>query len=256
MKIITILLLAFSFIFIPTEVDATTDGDRAEEIFREFDDRRRAITYEISTLEMQIIDSRERVRTRELRMYSINKDNESKSLTVFNAPADVRGTGFLNLSSNGSEVQYLYLPALGRVQTISGSRRSDRFMGSDFTFEDLGNINADDYEVEILEETDEKIKIRAIPLVESQYAFIHFFIDAEKYVLIQADYFKGDSERIKELTATDYKEVESGVWRPDVMIMRDLEAERRTELRWRDRTFNEPIPDRYFTERHLTRGVQ
>jgi len=231
-------------------------NDRAEEIFREFDERRRAVTYEISTLEMLIIDSRERVRTREMRMYSLNKRGESKSLTIFNTPADVRGTGFLNLSSNGTEVQYLYLPALGRVQTITGSRRSDRFMGSDFTFEDLGNVNADDYEVEILEETDGKIKINAVPRTESQYGFIHFYIDSEKYVLVQADYFNNSGTRIKELTADNYEEVQADIWRPDVMIMRDLEANRRTELRWRNRTFNEPIPDRYFTERHLTRGVQ
>jgi len=254
---VIISLIFIQFLFVTTGVPAqTVTNDRAQEVFDKFDERRRAITYETSTLEMQIIDSRERVRNRSMKMYSYNKESVSKSLTVFEQPADVRGTGFLNLQENGSEVQYLYLPALGRIQTISGGQRSDRFMGSDFTFEDLGNIDPDDYKVELLEEADDYMWIKAIPQSESQYSTIHFKLDTQRYVLLQADYYIEDNKQVKELTATDYNEVRDGIWRPDVMIMRDLSENRRTELNWTKREFDSTIPDRYFTERQLTRGLQ
>ncbi len=233
-----------------------TEDERAREIFEKLDERRRAVTYETSSMEMVIIDRRGRERNRGMKMYSYSGDDVNKTLTVFESPADVRGTGLLNLNEEGTETQLLYLPAVGRVQTVSGSSRNDRFMGSDFTFEDLGNQNPDDFEFELVEETGEYFKLRAVPVNESQYAFIYFYVDAEKLALTKADYFDENDQHIKELTASDYREVKENVWRPDLMVMRDLKAERRTELRWKDRTFDEPIPDRYFTERQLRRGLQ
>lgn len=232
------------------------DDNRAREVFEEMDNRRKAITYEKSILAMRIIDRRERARVRSMVMYSFNDGDESKSLTVFREPADVRGTGFLNLSDGAANVQYLYLPALGRVQSIAGSRRSERFMGSDFTYEDLGNQSIGELTFELIEETESEIVVKAIPEDESQYAYIHYTIDLNKYVLLQADYYNEDGEKIKELTAEGYREVRENIWRSDRMIMRDLKENRRTELEWSERVFDEPIPDRYFTERHLTRGLQ
>lgn len=237
-------------------VFSVAQEDRAREIFDTFDERRRAITYETSTLQMLIIDSRERVRTRVMRMQTLNRDRVSKSLTVFQEPADVRGTGFLSISEDGAEVQYLYLPALGRVQSISGNQRSDRFMGSDFTFEDLGVVEPDQMQVSVLEETETSMLIKAIPTGSSQYAAIHYLIDTNRYILLEAFYFDKSDRKIKHLEASDYREIKAGIWRPNTMIMRDLVQNRRTELRWNERTFDEPIPDRIFTERHLSRGVQ
>ncbi|AXI99692.1 outer membrane lipoprotein-sorting protein [Cyclonatronum proteinivorum] len=233
-----------------------SEEDRARALFEDFDERRRAITYETSLMEMRIIDRRERVRSRSMRTWSYSGAEASRSLTQFEAPADVRGTGLLTLEENGSEQQLLYLPAVGRVQTVSGSQRTERFLGSDFTFEDLGNQNPDDFDFEILTDTETELKIKAVPKSESQYAWIHFHLDPQKMVLNRADYFNDRGEQFKKLTASDYQEVREGVWRPGTMIMRDLEANRRTEIRWKERVFDEPIPSRFFTERHLQRGVQ
>ncbi len=246
------LLLSLLFIASSNPVDE----DRAREIFEEFDNRRSAITYETGQLNMVITDHRNRTRNRTMRMYSFASENETKSLTVFEAPADVRGTGFLSLSDGNSEVQYLYLPALGRTQTIGSGQRSDRFMGSDFTFEDLGAQNPENFEFELIEEEGNQAIVRAVPTGSSQYAYIIYTLDIEKFILIEAAYFDSDENQIKELTAHDYTEVKEGIWRPNRMVMRDLKENRQTELIWTDRTFDEPIPSSYFTERHLQRGIR
>lgn len=230
--------------------------NRAEAIYDELENRRKAITYETSTLEMRIIDSRERVRRRTMKMYSYNSGGISNSLIVFEAPADVRGTGFLNLRDGGRQLQYLYLPALARVQSIGGNQRSERFMGSDFSYEDLGAQSPDDYLFELISETDGTAKIKATPETGSQYAYIHFLIDTNKYVLLGADYFGSDGRTVKELRADGFEEVKPGIWRASLMVMKDLQQNRRTELQWSNRTFDEPIPESHFTERHLTRGLQ
>ena len=248
-------MIASIFITLLIFLSGSFDDDRARQIFEEFDNRRTAITYETGTMEMTITDNRNRTRNRSMRMYSYTTNDEIKTLTVFETPADVRGTGFLSISEGVNEVQYLYLPALGRVQTIGSGQRSDRFMGSDFTFEDLGAQNPDNFEFELLDETAEKAIVKATPTTTSQYSHIIYTLNISNYTLISADYFN-ENEQIKELSSHDYEEVKEDIWRPGRMVMKDLKEGRQTEIRWTNRIFDETIPDSYFTERHLQRGLQ
>lgn len=57
----------------------------------------------------------------------------------FITPADVKGTSFMNWSYNSGQDddQWIYLPALKRTKRISSGSKSDYFMGSDFTYDDL-----------------------------------------------------------------------------------------------------------------------
>ena len=229
--------------------------ERAREIFEEFEQRRQTATNEIATLEMAIIDSRGRTRNRTLQSWQYESGSDSKSLLLFKAPADVRGTGLLSVNENGSEQQWLYLPAVGRVQTVSGSQRTDRFVGSDFTFEDLGAQNPDNFDLSLIEENDENFIIKGIPVQESQYAYIHFFIDAESFALNKAEYYDDSDTKIKKLTTYDHQEYSENNIRPAKMIMRDLKENRRTELTWQDRSFPDVIDAGIFTERRLRRGL-
>ncbi len=227
----------------------------ARSVFEELDRRRSAVEYESSTMIMAIHNARGRTRTRELRSWSITRDNITKQLVFFEAPADVRGTGLLTITENSEETQRIYLPAVGRVQTIGASQRSDRFMGSDFTYEDLGQQNPDNFDFTELERDSERIVLEAVPRHESQYDRIHFHIDPDEYLLIKAEYFNPAGEIFKRLELHDYRNVTGDLWRPGQMVMYDLEDGRKTELRWKDRTFNEPIPDDFFSDRQLRRGI-
>ena len=62
----------------------------------------------------------------------------SKSLLHFTAPADVSGMKFLLIQkSDGDDERMLYLPELKRSRRIAGGTRSERFMGTDFTYADM-----------------------------------------------------------------------------------------------------------------------
>ena len=133
-------------------------------------------------------------------------------------------------------------------------------MGSDFTYEDLGDQDPDEYTFELLSESesDSVTVLKARKKEQSQYAYIHFFIDADRYTLQKAAYFNEDGEKIKRLVASNYKMVleQENVWRPGKMVMYDLKNDRRTELQWTDRKINEQIASWRFTERGLRRGVR
>ncbi len=240
-------LLFFSAVTLPAQ------SDKARQTFEEFDERRSAITFETATLQMRIVDQRGRVREREMQSWSHQDGDDSKSLVRFMAPADVRGTGFLTIREGGNEVQRLFLPALNRIQTIASGQRGDRFMGSDFTYEDMGDQDPDDFTFSTLNENTSAgtMLIKADRKESTTYAYAHFLIDTKRYVLLEAEYFSESGVLLRKLESQDLVQVRDGIWRANKLIMRDVKASRFTELIWKSRTLDEPIPQVTFTERSL-----
>lgn len=250
MRILFILLMGLAFI-----ADAAGQSD-PRAIFEEYERRQSSIKSESATIRMDIISPRGSVRTRSLNAYSlVGADGRHRSMIVFTEPADIRGTGLLTLETASGDDQRLYLPAVGRVQRIAGSSRAERFAGSDFTYEDLGTRNPDDFDLRLMEETPRRWKLEAIPRDPgSQYARIIFSIDRERYALTRAEYFDSRSSLWKELVANDFSEARPGVWRAGSLTMQDLKENRRTELRFVERKPGAALDENFFSERILMRG--
>lgn len=232
-----------------------TNEDRARSIFEEVDNRRNSIQTETSTMEMVITDDRGRTRSRTMQSWSQTGEDITKSLIIFTAPGNVRGTGFLSVTENGSTSQRLYLPTVGRIQVIGSGERGDRFMGSDFTYEDLGDQDPDSYEFEWLEEYPEYYKIRANKPESDQYAHIEFEIEKETYAVRTIHYYDTEGEQIKRLEAEQFEQLTDSLRSPSKMTMFDLREDRNTVITWSDREINADIEDWRFTERGLRRGI-
>jgi outer membrane lipoprotein-sorting protein len=232
-----------------------TDEERARAVFEEVDDRRNSIESETARMEMVITDPRGRTRSRTMQSWNMTEGDNSKSLIVFSDPGNVRGTGFLSVNENGSTTQRLYLPSVGRIQTIGSSERGDRFMGSDFTYEDLGDQDPDDYEFEWLEEHDDYYLIKATKPDSDQYAYVKFEIQRETYTLQKIHYFNENGDQIKRLEAENFEQITDRLWSPSKMTMYDLREDRKTEITWSNREINVSIEDWRFTERGLRRGI-
>ena len=77
-------------------------------------------------------------RERSMQIYLQKDEDTLRSYTRFTAPADIKGTQLLFVDRpKQDDPQLLYLPALKRVQRISGRKKKGSFMGSDFQFSDL-----------------------------------------------------------------------------------------------------------------------
>lgn len=235
--------------------DRIADEEEARTIFEQVEERRNTISTETAVMEMTITDSRGRTRNRSMKMWSQTDDKNSSSLIVFSDPGNVSGTAFLTIRENGDSSQKLYLPSVGRVQTITSGERGDRFMGSDFTYEDLGDQQADDYEFVWLEEQDTVYRVRANKPESNQYDYVEFFIDRERYTLNEIHYFNNNDEMIKRLEAEGFEQMSDELWSPSKMTMFDLRDDRNTEITWSDRETNVSIPDWRFSERGLRRGI-
>ncbi len=67
---------------------------------------------------------------------------ERRTLNVVLAPESLRGTAFLVQDDGAaSDVQWLYIPAIGRVRQLVSPEAYSAFLNSDFTYADLGFVD-------------------------------------------------------------------------------------------------------------------
>ncbi len=108
------------------------------------------------TLRMKLVDRRGRTRDRALEVTTLRgrsapgaartAPDGDRLLIRFTEPGDIRGTSFLVWEHPAAEDErFLYLPSLGRVRRIAGGETQDSFVGSDFTYEDIGGREFDEY---------------------------------------------------------------------------------------------------------------
>lgn len=71
---------------------------------------------------------------------------DSKFLVRFSTPADIRGTGFLQVEhSDGDDDLWIYLPALKKSRRLVANNKKDSFVGSDFSYGDIALPKVDLY---------------------------------------------------------------------------------------------------------------
>ena len=107
-------------------------------------------------MQMRMFDKQGRVRERHLMVAGFRGaekgERADRLLIRFLFPNDIKGTGFLVLEHPGADDErFLYLPALGRVRRIAGEEKQDSFVGSDFTYEDIGGRELTDYAYAIVD---------------------------------------------------------------------------------------------------------
>ena len=98
-----------------------------------------------STLTMTLVNKSGKKRVRKIKQFTKDFGKVEKSIMFFQSPADIKNTSFMNWSydNDKSDDQWIYLPALKKTKRLSSDSKSDYFMGSDFTYDDLGDRKLD-----------------------------------------------------------------------------------------------------------------
>lgn len=193
-----------------------------------------------------------------IRTLEVNGDGD-KSMSIFDEPADVKGTAMLTYS-HGLEAddQWLYLPALKKVKRISSRNKSGPFMGSTFAFEDLGSQEVEKYTYKYLR--DEACGELSCYVIERFPAYEHSgytrqvaWIDSKGYRLIKAEFYDRKKSLLKTLTATDFQQYLDHYWRPGKMNMDNHQSGKSTLLEWSDYQFKTGLSDNDFRSQSLKR---
>ena len=210
------------------------------------------------TMTLRNKQGQESQRSLRLKLIEIPEDGD-RTLFVFDHPKDVKGTAFLvHAHKDGPDQQWLYLPALKRVKGISASKQSGSFMGSEFSYEDMGAVEVGKFTHRFLREEpcgDLKcLVLERIPKSEdSGYSRQLVWLDREELRTIQVHYFDRRNEHLKTMVVEGYAKYLDRFWRSSRITMTNLLTGKSTVLLWSDYKFGIDLDTKDFTRTALKR---
>lgn len=102
--------------------------------------------------ESSMILTNKKGKKKNLKLISKSKDDSKKQMIWFLEPKDDYGISFLKIEQdNGDDFMNMWLPGFNKFRRISSQKKSDSFMGSDLSFEDMTNRELDEYTYSILQ---------------------------------------------------------------------------------------------------------
>jgi outer membrane lipoprotein-sorting protein len=216
-----------------------------------------------SELTMTLINSRGDQRERKLKQFMKGFGTEEKKILFFLAPADVRNTSFMSWSydqEGRDDDQWIYLPALKRVKRLSSDSKSDYFMGSDFTYDDLGDRHPSEDDHRLLRE--ETLNGHPCYVVESvpkdpdyMYSKTVSWVVKDKWIGQKREFYDEDGELLKVLTVESYDNID-GYWVLLHFEMHDVQKDHTTKMQLQNVQIGKGIADSYFTDRMMMRGIR
>jgi len=235
----------------------------AVEIMRSVVDQRRTNSEKVDIV-MTLIDNQGKKWIRTGRFYMARKDSENDvRLFHFFTPPELAKSGILTIeNSSGVHDQWLYLPAYHTTRRIAGGNRGEKYMGTDFFYEDIIRIRVDEYKIiELRKEVKDGINsvvLEGIPVAdrlkeESAYSKIIWWVDPQKKTMLGAKYFDKKGNVLKLLENSDLEFVKGHyIWKKQLMF--DVQNNHKTILEFGKKEIDEPISPDMFTLRYLKRA--
>ena len=225
---------------------------------------------------MKLFDRHGRSRERALTLWTLRgrgapgaspaAPDGDRLLIRFTYPNDIKGTSFLVWEHAASEDErFLFLPSLGRVRRIAGTETQESFVGSDFTYEDIGGREFDDYTYAILDENAAWSVpgggIRPAWRLQSRHrgasaAFprVVSVVLKDSFVVAQADIYNKRDEKQKIYTVRRLEQVK-GIWTAMDAGMTNTLEKSRTELAIDSVEYNVGLKESDFSRRELERAA-
>ncbi|MCP4294681.1 MAG: outer membrane lipoprotein-sorting protein [Proteobacteria bacterium] len=227
----------------------------------------------IADMKMVLIDRKGNQRIRSIKSFSKDYGEDTKSMSFFMSPADVRNTASLAYTwddPDKDDDNWLYLPALRKVKRISAGNKSDSFMGSDFTYSDMNGREFSDYNYKMLRKSDlvdgqdcwvieskPKKEIKAQVIKETGYLKAINWIRKDNFLAVKGKLWVKKGKKIKYFSASDIVKIQ-GIWTAKKIEMRTTKRKRlehATVLLFDNTVYNKGVEDSMFTTQRMERGL-
>ena len=228
-------------------------GQDAREIIKKADEKMQGEETSQSTMTMTIVRP---TWQREVTFKSWTKGRDY-SLALVTAPAKESGQTFLKRETE----MWNWNPTINRLIKLPPSMMSQGWMGSDFSNDDLLKESSIvvDYTHKIIskEEIDgwDCYKIELIPLEDAAVVWGKIFkwIAKEEFLQMKTEYYDEDDYLIKTELAYDMKTMGGRLIPSKFELIPEEEEGHKTVVVMDDITFNEPIPDSFFSQQNMKR---
>jgi hypothetical protein len=229
-----------------------------------------------SEMRMRIFDRHGRLRERALTLLALRGGKGRGSLEGdrlllhFTYPNDIRGIGFLVWEHPAADDErFLFLPSLGRVRRIAGAETQESFVGSDFTYEDIGGREFDEYTYAFAGRDGPstswtppgggtpqpawRLESRRRD-ASAEFPRVISVVLKDSYVVVAAEIYNRRSEKQKVYTVRRLAQVQ-GIWTVMESEMSNALEKTRTELALERTAYNVGLKEADFSRRELERGA-
>jgi len=246
---------------LPLTLVAETAEEKGLAIAVEADKRDEGFGDSTANMTMELRNKQGDSSTRYIRIKTLEVIGDGdKSMSIFDEPADVKGTAFLTFShAIKPDEQWLYLPALKRVKRINSKNKSGPFMGSEFAYEDIASQEIEKYTYKYLR--DETLNGIDCFVMERYPAYEHsgytrqvVWINKAEYRPEKVVFYDRKNSLLKTLTYDGYQQYLDKFWRADQMNMENHQTGKSTTLTWSDYQFRTGLEDRDFNKNSLKRA--
>ena len=202
-------------------------------------------------------------RERQMVSWAMDEGKDTKKIMIFTYPGDVKGTLLLSwdYDQTGKEDdKWLYLPAMKKTRRISGSSsKTDYFMGTDFTYDDMGGRNVDEDKHTLLREdmrdgykcwVVESIPVDSHEIYSRKVSWIRQDCDAGIYV----EYYDKLNKLHRVMTVLDLQKVE-GYWTVMKMEMKNVQSGHSTQITVKNPKYDIQVDKNMFTVAKLEKGL-
>ena len=190
------------------------------------------------------------------KVFALKEKGLTRAMLLISAPSDLNGAAYLmrQASGTGGDEIYFFLPAVNRVRRIAGASANSSLLGTDFSYNDMKELqNAFATSVAKMEKPEmlEQRPVHVLSLsppagVSSRYSTVKAWIDQKSCIALKVDFFEGKDVR-KELTAPAASLQQSAsYWYASEILMRDLKDNTKTRLRIVGVTGGAELPSRLF----------
>jgi len=243
-----ILLSGFSY--------SQTPEERGLEIAQMMKSAGEGFISDSSEMEMILIDSYGTRVSRKMKGTSMEGANgEDRAITEFLSPADVKGTKLLTHSHQGEDDdQWLFLPAMKRKKRISGGAKSSSFMGSEFSYEDLGSQDIEKFNFKFI--ADEPIKGGKAWRVErkskkrSGYSKQIMIVHQEYLSPTTIEYYDRRGGLLKVAEFSDWKQMKAGgksFWKSGYVHVKNIQTKKESIFKWEKRELGKKLDASLFS---------
>lgn len=242
-------------------VIAETAEEKGLAIAVEADRRENGFADSSAEMTMELRNQQGDTSVREIRVKTLEVANDGdKSLSIFDQPADIKGTAFLTFShALEPDEQWLYLPSLKRVKRINSKNKSGPFMGSEFAYEDIASQEVAKYSYKYLR--DETLNGIDCYVIERYPAYEHSgytrqvgWINKAEYRPEKIVFYDRKNSLLKTLTYSGYKKYLDQYWRPDQMLIENHQNGKSTLMSWSNYQFKTGLDESDFNHNSLKRA--
>jgi len=171
-----------------------------------------------------------------------------KRLFRYTSPESQAGVSTLSLPG---DIMWLYMPAFGKPKKISLLAKSQKFTGTDFSYEDMNTYSySEKYNPKLLETTDKAYVLELVPRSDkSKYSKIILSIDKTNYYPILMEYYNRGDKKFKE-ASYKYKKI-GQYWNAEEVMMTDLKKNHSTKIIMSEVKFDQGLTEKEFSVDNL-----